>query len=135
MSLDDRRVFADFVRDLAKKIDLQLCSDGKAVRAFCYLSDAVRGFFTVLLQGEQATAYDGGNPQAALSIGVLADLLVALMPEHGLRVVLLNHAPEGYVPSSVSDNIPNVDRLNALGWAPKYTASEGLSRTLRFSTE
>ncbi len=135
MSLDDGRVFADFVRDLAEKKDLQLRSDGKAVRAFCYLSDAVRGFFTVLIQGEQATAYNVGNPQAALSIGELADLLVALRPEHGLRVVRSNHAPDGYVPSSISVNIPNVDRLNALGWAPKYTPSEGFSRTLRFYTE
>jgi len=135
MSLDDGRVFADFVRDLAEKKDLQLRSDGKAVRAFCYLSDAVRGFFSVLLHGEQATAYNVGNPQAALSIGELADLLVALRPEDRLKVVRSYHAPDGYVPSTISVNIPNVDRLNALGWAPKHAPHEGFSRTLRFYTE
>ena len=51
MKLDDGRVFADFVKNVVCNENIQLSSDGSAKRSFCYLADAVIGFFTVLLKG------------------------------------------------------------------------------------
>ncbi|MBI3891533.1 MAG: NAD-dependent epimerase/dehydratase family protein, partial [Candidatus Wallbacteria bacterium] len=61
MRLDDGRVFADFVADIVQGRDILLQSDGSALRAFCYLADATVGFFTVLLKGKVAEAYNIGN--------------------------------------------------------------------------
>ena len=135
MSLDDGRVFADFVSDIAHGRDIILKSEGTAVRAFCYLSDAVTGFFTVLLHGSQATAYNVGNPDGAISIRDLADLLVGLFPERKLAVQRdMNSYAAGYMPSAISINCPNVDRLRELGWRPHFSVAEGFRRTvLHFS--
>ena len=49
MRLDDGRVYADFINDIVNNRDIVMKSDGSAIRAFCYVADAVTGFFTVLL--------------------------------------------------------------------------------------
>jgi dTDP-glucose 4,6-dehydratase len=89
---NDGRVFADFVFDIVRGQDIKMKSDGSARRAFCYVTDAIIGFFTVLLKGEIATPYNVANPAAELSVRNLADLLVSLFPEKCLRVMIMLQA-------------------------------------------
>ncbi len=131
MALDDGRVFADFVRDVVHGSDLIMHSDGSAVRAFCYVADAVAGFFTVLLRGAPGAAYNVGNPEGALSIAELAALLAGLDPGRGLRVVRAPRETPGYLESPIPANIPDIAKLRRLGWAPRHSPEEGFRRTLR----
>ncbi len=135
MALDDGRVYADFIRDIIERRDISLHSDGKAVRAFCYLSDAVGGFFTVLLKGERGSAYNIGNPKAASSISDLAEILVGLFPDFKLKINWTNKAIGSYLPSPISINSPNIDRAVGLGWRPIYSLEEGFKRTIRYFAE
>ncbi len=130
MDLQDGRVFADFVSDILIGKNIALKSDGSAVRAFCYLADAVAGYFTVLLRGEKATAYNVGNPDAVTSIADLAETLVALFPSQGLKVERTTRVNREYLASPVSVNIPNIDRVRALGWQPSYGIRDGFKRTV-----
>ncbi|MCB9683113.1 MAG: NAD-dependent epimerase/dehydratase family protein [Alphaproteobacteria bacterium] len=130
LSLDDGRVFADFVANVVRGEDIVLKSAGTAMRPFCYLSDATRGFLRVLLQGEPGTAYNVGHEEALISIAALADRVVALFPERGLRVVRGAHR-EGYLQSPIPTNAPDTTRLRALGWAPEVGIDEGFARTIR----
>lgn len=132
MSLDDGRVYADLVRDVVSHRDLVLHSEGKAVRAFCYLADAVAGLFTVLLKGEGGVAYNVGNPDGALSIRDLADLLAGLAPGNPLKVTHAGRPAAGYLPSPIPSNVPDVTRLRALGWQPKWSPKDGFLRTLTY---
>jgi nucleoside-diphosphate-sugar epimerase len=129
MRLDDGRVFADFLRDIVMGRDIVLNSDGRAERAFCYLADAVEGFFTLLLKGESGAAYNVGNAGAVMSIRDLATLLVGLRPERGLTA---HFAPprEGYLTSQVSRAVPDTTRLEALGWCPRTGVAEGFGRMI-----
>lgn len=135
ISLDDGRVFADFVRDVVDMKNITLHGDGKAIRAFCYISDAVVGFFTVLLKGENAQAYNVGNPNGTISIGELADLIANLFPERGISVDGLAKPSAGYLESPIQINSPHIEKIAKLGWKPSVTPSEGFSRTIRFYTE
>jgi nucleoside-diphosphate-sugar epimerase len=132
MDLQDGRVFADFVADIVKNRDILMKSDGSAVRSFCYLSDAILGFFTVLLSGKNAEAYNIGNDKGEISIADLADMLVKLYPEKGLKVMRSNTASqEGYLRSKISRNSPDISKANALGWKPNVSLPEGFARTIR----
>lgn len=135
MMLDDGRVYADFVADIVARRDIVMNSAGQAERAFCYLSDATAGFFTVLLRGEPGQAYNIGNPQGLTSIASLAKTLTGLFPERGLRV--RHEAPAGgYLPSPIQRNCPDVTKAAALGWRPETTVEEGFRRTVAsFETE
>jgi UDP-glucuronate decarboxylase len=135
MKLDDGRVYADFVRDIVNGADITMTSNGRAVRAFCYLSDAVAGFFTVLLNGISGQAYNVGNPDAAMSIQCLADMLVNLFPERACRVVRQAQLDENYIHSPISINSPNIDLISALGWKPRVSALNGFRRTIQYYLE
>lgn len=131
MALDDGRVFGDFVSDVVHGRDLVLRSDGSAIRAYCYLSDAVAGFFTVWLRGTAGQAYNVGNNRAEASVRELAHKLAALFPEKKLQVVQAAARGEsGYLPSRVNRVSPDTAKLEALGWSPRYSLETGFARTI-----
>ena len=131
MSLDDGRVYADFVADVLAGRDITLHSDGSAQRVFCYLADAVAGFFTVLIEGAVGEAYNVGNDQAETSILELATLLASLHPGKRLDVrVDAERRSPGYLPGAADRLRPNIEKIEALGWQPVTPLREGFERTL-----
>lgn len=129
LTAEDGRVFADFAFAVARGQPLVMTSDGSARRAFCYGSDAVEGLLTVLLKGEPATPYNLANPAAELSVKELAELLVDIGRELGLPTRLEQRPPPGgYLPSPFNRLIPDITRLQALGWQPQVGAREGFRR-------
>lgn len=132
MNLDDGRVFADFVADIVSNRDITLNSDGSAVRAFCYLADATIGFFTTLLKGEVAQAYNVANERAAVSIIELAQILVNIYPEKDLNVVIkkVSNNTNAYLESPIKATYPDTSKIESLGWKPHYSIYEGFKRTI-----
>ena len=128
---DDGRVFSDFAYNVARGEHIVMNSDGAARRAFCYASDAVAGFFTVLLRGRPATAYNVANPAAELSVMEFADMLVTLFPEKALHVERrIAVDPAGYLRSTVSRIVPDTARLETLGWRAEVTPEHGFTRMI-----
>lgn len=130
MALDDGRVYADFVANIIKDQNIILNSDGKAKRAFCYLTDATIGFLTVLVNGENGEAYNVGNPQEEYSILELANILVNLYPEKKIEVILNKTINADYLKSTITRNSPNIDKLKKLNWNPTVTIEKGFKRTV-----
>jgi len=131
LSLNDGRVFADFVSDIVNNRDIVLKSNGDAQRSFCYLSDAVIGIFTVLLNGKKNEAYNIGNPETEITIKDLASILVNLFPKKELKVKFeINTQNIDYLKSSISRICPSIDKLKKLGWKPSVAIKEGFTRTI-----
>ncbi|PTR01575.1 dTDP-glucose 4,6-dehydratase [Mucilaginibacter yixingensis] len=130
MDLEDGRVFADFVADVINNRDIVMKSDGSAVRAYCYLSDATTAFFTILLNGENGHAYNMGNADAECSVVDLADKLLKLYPSKNLQVIRKEVKKEGYLKSPVHKIIPDIDKIRTLGWVPFIGIEEGFWRTI-----
>ena len=132
MLLEDGRVYADFVSEIVINRDFDMNRDGSASRAFCYISDAVAAFFTVLLRGEVGEAYNVGNDRTEISIRELAELVVGLFPEKGLKVsVAVRNVNAGYLKSLVKRRCPDISKIRRLGWEPKVSMEEGFLRTVR----
>jgi UDP-glucuronate decarboxylase len=132
MRLDDGRVFADFAYDIVNDRDIVMKSDGSASRAFCYLADAVTGFFCVLLKGNNGEAYNVSNDNCQIRIIDLAAILVSLFPEKGLKVIRDEESiKEGYLKSKISQTCPDITKIKGLGWEPKYSIEDGFKRTIR----
>jgi len=132
MRLDDGRVFADFVRDILNGGPIVLHSEGMARRSFCYLADAVAGFFTVLLSGQTGQAYNVANPDCECSIAELAERLAAVYASDGMAVERKARGDSVYVPSPIVGTLPSIDKLKALGWAPRVSIEGGFFRTVEF---
>jgi UDP-glucuronate decarboxylase len=132
MSLDDGRVYADFVADILNNRDIVMKSDGSAVRAFCYLADAVQGYFTVLLRGENGQAYNIGNDKGEASILDLAKILVDLFPESSLNVKIKEDLMDnGYLKSKIRRSCPDISKARSLGWEPNTSIRDGFRRTVK----
>jgi UDP-glucuronate decarboxylase len=128
MRLDDGRVFADFVSAIVNNADIQLSSPGDAKRAFCYISDATKAFFTVLLKGKNGEAYNVANPFAETSIAGLADLLVSLFPEKNLNV--RKPVVQSGLSSKIPQALPDISKIKDLGWIPETGLAVGFRRTI-----
>jgi len=136
MALEDGRVFADFVADVVSRRNIVIKGDGLAIRAFCYLADATSAFFLVLDKGQPGLAYNVGNPEGAISVGELADLLVGLYPDLGLEVERASNGHEsGYLVSPIAKNLPDVGAVEALGWARHFSLEKGFARTISYFCE
>jgi UDP-glucuronate decarboxylase len=131
LALDDGRVFADFVANAVAGKDIQINSDGRAKRSFCYISDATAGFLTVLLKGEKAEAYNVGNPTCEVSILELAEIITKISPEKNMRIKIQEAEKSNlYIKSPVNRATPSIEKIGKLGWFPKVEISEGFRRTI-----
>lgn len=133
MRLDDRRVFADFANNILNNEDIVLRTDGTAERSFCYVSDGVRAYFKILLDGENATAYNVANTNEIFSIRQLAEELVQIYPEKHLSVII-NKDDKDIVTNEMKSPrqivIPDCSRVHLLGWKPVVSVREGFKRTI-----
>ncbi|WP_396137190.1 NAD-dependent epimerase/dehydratase family protein [Flavobacterium sp.] len=131
MKLDDGRVYADFVSDILNNQNICMHSDGAAVRAFCYLSDATIAFIKVLLEGKNGEAYNVGNPEEEYSVLKLANILVDLYPHKKLQVIkkVINNS-NNYLKSPLKSNSPNITKIRELNWRPLVAVQEGFKRTI-----
>lgn len=84
---NDPRVFSSFVKNVVQGQNIVMKSNGLGKRCFCYITDAVVGYFTVLLKGQEGEAYNVCNTSQNISIRELADCLAALYPERNIHVL------------------------------------------------
>ena len=133
MQADDGRVFADFCYSIARNENIILKSDGQAKRLFCYITDATRAFFKILLSGKRAEAYNMANPNGLISIVELANMLVKLYPEKKLKVIFDiqgGKEDKSIIKSPIICAIPQCENLIKLGWSPNVSIEEGFKRVI-----
>jgi len=129
---DDGRVFADFVFDAVHNRNIRMQSDGSAIRAFCFITDALKAFFYVLFRGQSSRAYNVGNPDASMSVKELATLISSLS-RHKIEVFTQERdSSDQYLVSQVSKIVPNVTRLMELGWTPEVKPENGFGITIEY---
>lgn len=131
---NDPRVFSSFVKNVVKRENIIMKSEGKQKRSFCYIADATAGFFYILLSGIAGEAYNICNTEQFVSIRTLAETIADLRPEYHIDVVRKNRdADEDYTENtSVGELAPDNRKLIDLGWEPRYRIREGFDRVLRF---
>ena len=60
LKITDRRVLPDFARDIFAGKDIVMLSDGAPKRTFCYVADAVQGYYKILIRGGKGEPYNVG---------------------------------------------------------------------------
>lgn len=132
----DPRVFASFVKDIAAGRDIVMKSNGTGRRSFCYITDAVAGYFLVLFKGAAGEAYNICNTSQYISIRALADKLVQMYPERNLRVIQQKrgqeeHYMENKLLIGCESTLDN-RKLRDLGWEAKVTIENGFNRVIKY---
>jgi UDP-glucose 4-epimerase len=111
--------------------DLTVRGDGSQIRAWCYVSDMVKGVLACLERPEAVgQAFNIGNPRSAVTI---YDLAVRIKRVTGCPGEIV-FVPLGY--TDVELRIPNVRKAQELlGWRPEVELDDGLERTVAWYRE
>lgn len=134
VNLNDGRVFSDFCKNILNSENIVLKSDGSAKRSFLYVADAVIAYFKVLLDGEDAKAYNvGGDEAHEISIKDLSELLIGLYPEKKLKAIFdINKDDLTYTKMRTPQKqvLPKLDRISSLGWKQSTSVRDCFKRTI-----
>ncbi len=128
--LDDKRVIPDLMTAALARQPIVLLSDGRATRSFCYVADAVRGMLTVMLADVAGEAFNVGNDEMEISMADLAETMARVASDPPLKVEYRVSDDAHYLTDNPQRRCPVLDKLRGLGWEPKVTLEEALSRTL-----
>ena len=125
LSPQDGRSFSDIIYSAAFSKVITLKSDGKQIRSFLFLGDAVSAILLSLIRRNDYKITNVGSPQG-ISILNFAKL-VAETTESAIRFSdsKFDHSPFDSV-------IPDIQESVKLGWSPKVTLADAVSTTLRW---
>ena len=134
LKITDGRVIPDFARNVLEGRDIVMLSDGSPRRTFCYVADAVVGYYKILVKGQPGEAYNVGVEVPEISMAELADKVVALGRElfgYQGRVVRQRSADTQYLIDNPNRRCPVITKARTgLGFAPHVTVDDGLRRSL-----
>jgi nucleoside-diphosphate-sugar epimerase len=127
-------VLPDFANDVLAGRDIVMLSDGSPKRTFCYATDAIVGYYKVLVRGLDGEAYNVGIDRPEISVAQLADMVVSSAQElfgYGGKVVLGKAKEADYLVDNPNRRCPIIDKARSqLGYDPKVLVEEGVRRSL-----
>lgn len=139
-SLDDDRVWAQFIANIVRKQDILLKSNGAANRSFCYVTDTVTALFVILLEGENVVPYNIAYKKSNTTIRGFAKAACEVFPERNISLSFANPDDEREPEIDVSPLAPTPEimdstRLLNLGWKPVVDLKEGIRRSVNILEE
>jgi UDP-glucuronate decarboxylase len=139
LRIDDGRVIPDFARAILDGRDIVMHSDGSPTRTFCYSADAICGYYRVMVLGKPGEAYNVGVETPEISMRNLALALQAearaLFGYQG-KLITAPSAETDYLVDNPQRRCPVISKARTeVGYAPRVTLEEGLSRSLRWYAE
>jgi len=132
LKITDRRVISDFIRDVLEGRDIVMHSDGSPTRTFCYISDAITGYFKILMNGQPGEPYNIGVSEPEISMKELANKIVDIAGTyHGYQGKVIHKESEDqqYLVDNPNRRCPVITKARTeIGYNPSIGLEEGLIR-------
>ena len=104
------------------------------MRTFCYVADAVIGYYKILAKGRAGEAYNIGVEKPEISVAGLADRVVGIARQlfgYQGRVVRETSNDKDYLIDNPNRRCPVITKAQSeLGYNPSIDLDEGLTRLL-----
>jgi nucleoside-diphosphate-sugar epimerase len=109
-------------------------SDGSPTRTFCYVADAVAGYFKALVRGRAGEPYNIGVESPEISVADFGELVVSIGSDlfgYTGKVVRQVSQEDDYLVDNPSRRCPQIHKARSeLDYSPSYTLEDGIRRTL-----
>lgn len=136
MKPGDSKIVALFPKCIADGEDIVMKSKGEQLRSYTYVTDAVTGLLTVLLEGKNGEAYNIASKLCITTIAGIAHTLVDAYPEKGLKVIFdLPTEQEAKGFSLIENAVLSSEKLENLGWQPETDLVTGLKKVVEEQIE
>lgn len=134
LKLDDKRVVSDFAGDVLAGRDIVMLSDGTATRTFCYVADAIIGYYKILVKGRPGEPYNVGIETPEISIGDFGRTMARLGTElfgYAGNVITAPPPDDDYMKDNPNRRCPVMRKAREeLEFNPAIDLEEGLRRLL-----
>jgi UDP-glucose 4-epimerase len=122
-------VMSEFVSRAIKNQDIIIHGTGSQIRAFCHVSDVVRGFEIALEKGDGET-FNIGNDDEPISIKELAEQIISLSNSKSI-IKSISFEKSDRDRSEIMTRVPSIAKAKQiLGYQPKISLDEGIKRVI-----
>lgn len=130
---NDKRVIADFAKNILNKEDIVIYSDGSATRTFCYSVDTTVGILKCALYGKY-DIFNIGNDKDEMTIAQLAEICKSIgekLFNYKGNIVYHTHPDKDYLTDNPQRRCPDLTKARTkLGYSPVYSVKDGIERYL-----
>ncbi|MFZ7124526.1 MAG: NAD-dependent epimerase/dehydratase family protein [Desulfobacterales bacterium] len=134
LRISDRRVVPDFAMNIFQGMDIIMLSDGTPTRTFCYVADAVIGYYKILTRGRAGEAYNIGVESPEISMFGIAGKMIGIAESlfgYSGKVIRQQSKDPDYLVDNPNRRCPVIEKARTeLGYRPSIDLDEGLARTL-----
>lgn len=123
----EKKPFTDFLGDYLCSRDIELESNGKKIRSYLYIKDAVKAFFFILQYGKSGQAYNVSSNKNIYSIKELASMFTKYNKKISLKI---KSRDREYFKSGDDIMIAENKKIQLLGWNEETKLRDGIMRTI-----
>ncbi len=137
MSKDDKRLPADFAKNILEKKNIIIYSNGKPTRAFCYISDAILGYLkAVVYNKKKFDIFNIGNDSKEIDVYELAKIYKnksEKLFKYSPKIIFKKSKDLDYLKNNPSRRKPNIDKARKLLYfKPRVSTPNGVEKYLKF---
>ena len=126
MNPHDGRVVSNFIMQALQNEDITIYGNGKQTRAFCYVTDLIRGLIAMMESNNLPGPVNLGNP-VETTVLALAEKIITMIGSKS-RIV--------FRPLPQDDPVQRCPDISiarqALGWEPSVALEDGLRQTIDY---
>ena len=131
LNLDDGRIIPDFMNNAINKSQIIIHSDGSPTRSFCYVSDAIGGFFKLLLSKHDGIICNVGNDEE-VSVKNVADTIKNIVAKP-ISIKIIESNDPNYTKDNPQRRCPDLSLIKkSVNYIPKIDLEEGLKRVYKW---
>lgn len=138
MKINDKRVPADFAKNIVEQKDITILSNGSPSRTFCYIADAIAGYLKIMLHGRY-DYFNIGIESPEITIATLAEIYQQAGKEifgYEGKVEYAVSEDKEYLTNNPQRRCPDITKARTiLGYQPQIPVEEGVRRFLQFIKE
>ena len=134
MTSKDYRVLPNFASLIKSNKHIKIYGNGNQTRTFCYVSDAIAGFFKIMAKGRSGEAYNIGNPKPEISIIQLYKLSEKVLKKK-IKMKQIDY-PKTYPSDEPMRRCPSIKKAKShLGYHPKVSLKDGLKKFYNWTNQ
>lgn len=138
MKITDKRVPADFAKNILDGKDITILSSGAPRRTFCYIADAVAGYLKVLLHGKY-DYFNIGIDKPEISVAQFAEIYREVGKKifgYKGEIIYATSDDKEYLTNNPQRRCPNIEKARRiLNYEPTILVYEGVERFFNFLKE
>ncbi|QLH02212.1 NAD-dependent dehydratase [Nitrosopumilus cobalaminigenes] len=127
LNLEDGRIIPDFIKNSLDHSEIIIHSDGTPTRSFCYVTDAMKAFFKILLLPPGGSIFNVGNDEEISVHGVAETIKKIINPS--IKIKIQKSSDPNYVIDNPQRRCPNLEYItNTLDFIPEISLQQGIER-------